>query len=145
MTADNTLHNSEMLDFSNIDRIRELRDQIFMYNREIGRIAAPIANGTDSLETLYGIYKSVIDEKKEANAYERKKFLMAVMYLFSPVTLAGGKMRSGLRQKLAAIMGVKNHTTLSANLQDVMMLYRTYRDFRRDVNLIIKTFFEKIS
>lgn len=145
MTADNTLQNAEMLDFSNIDRIRELRDQIFMSNREIGRIAAPIANGTDSLETLYGIYKSVIDEKKEANAYERKKFLMAVMYLFSPVTLAGGKMRSGLRQKLAAIMGVKNHTTLSANLQDVMMLYRTYRDFRRDVNLIIKTFFEKIS
>ncbi len=130
----------DRLDFSNINRIRKLRNSINLANVEINEIATPYTCDMESLISVYRIFKSIVGEQSETTSYGRKKFLMAVMDLSPPMPLAGGKMRSGLRQKLADVMNIKTHTTISANLQDVMILYRNYRDFRRDVNMIIKNY-----
>ena len=51
------------------------------------------------------------------------------MYLFSPSSLAGGKMTAGLREQMSRVLGVQSKSTISDNCTDVVFLYQNYGDF----------------
>ncbi|RHT78644.1 hypothetical protein DW736_18185, partial [Coprobacillus sp. AM28-15LB] len=67
---------------------------------------------------------------------QRKKFIFIILYLFSPSSLAGGKMASGLRPEIAKVLGVQSECTISDNCADVVFLYQNYGDFSGDIEYL---------
>ena len=65
------------------------------------------------------------------------------MFLYSPGTLAGGKIGKGIRDALAKVLGFKAPTAISNLCTDVMFLYSNYKDFRRDINCIYVQILER--
>lgn len=127
-----------------LDRVKEMktiRIRMREQKRRMEVLAQPPVADMSRLHDVYDVYLRVLDRRNKGgyrhDIYERKKFLMAALYLFSPASLAGGKMLVGLRSRLAEILGVRNHATISENASGVMVLYHGYRDFRRDVDAII--------
>lgn len=60
------------------------------------------------------------------------------MAIYSPRTLAGGKMRMGIRPIITKLFGLDAPTPISDNIRDVGILFRTDRVFRRDVTRMMK-------
>ncbi|MCM1297414.1 MAG: hypothetical protein NC311_17895 [Muribaculaceae bacterium] len=105
-------------------------------------IAEPILTDFSLLPVLYDAYLDVFRERGQLHyanrVYHRKKFLLIVMSLYSPITLVGGRMRTGLRKKLAKLFCIPSESTVSDNIKDLLNYYNLYRDFRRDVDVIYK-------
>ena len=68
---------------------------------------------------------------------QRKKFIFIILYLYSPSSLAGDKMASGLRNELSKVLGIQAKSTISNNSADLVFLYQyNYMNFRNDVEFI---------
>ena len=68
---------------------------------------------------------------------QRKKFIFIILYLYSPSSLAGDKMASGLRNELSNVLGIQAKSTISNNCADLVFLYQyNYMNFRNDVEFI---------
>ena len=66
------------------------------------------------------------------------------MYLYSPGSLAGGKMKSGLRNKIAEALGVKAMSAVSNKLDSITFSYKLYKYFRQDLNRILSGIQERL-
>ena len=67
---------------------------------------------------------------------QRKKFIFIILYLFSPSSLAGGKMTAGLREEMSKVLGIQSKSTISDNCADVVFLYQNYGDFSGDIEYL---------
>jgi hypothetical protein len=67
----------------------------------------------------------------------RKKFLYAILYIFSPSTLVGEVMRHKLRDCVSKVIGC-TPTGVSRDYKTSLFFYATYKEFRDDVNSIIR-------
>jgi len=76
--------------------------------------------------------KEAGDWGERPGTWERKKFIFVALSLMSPLTLAGARLRRGLRGKMARLMGCEP-TSVSHDIRDLLFLYRNYPSFRRDV------------
>lgn len=135
-----------VVDTDRISTIRTLRDSFMQLSSEIEQASKPILGNIGDMEMVFRKYLETcgIPETSVLDSYQRKKFLMVALYLYSPRTLAGGKMKSGLRNALARTLNVKTQTSISENSANLMGLYRGYRDFRRDVNLTLVAIYEEL-
>lgn len=117
--------------------IREKSLELLQVSNELGE---PMLDDLSLLPKIYDAYLSVFKRrgcpKKAAQVYNRKKFLLIVLYLYSPKTLAGDRMRVGLRDKLSELFGLTTGTPISDNCANILFDYEKYRDFRRDVDVI---------
>ena len=85
------------------------------------------------------IYK-VFEELKgnEIKVNDRKEFVFAVIYLYSPNKFFGGKMPQGLRRAITKATKVTFASVISATCTELMVLYTTYSDFRQGVDELIQ-------
>lgn len=130
----------DVIDYDKIAEIQRLRNESKNISIRINALSVPLLTDLDMLENVYKEYLSVVSARIAPPAHNRKKFLLASLWLFSPKTLAGCKMRSGMREKLAEILNIKSPSLISDNCDNLIILYRTYREFRQDVNIIVKKF-----
>lgn len=79
------------------------------------------------------------------SVYERKLFIFLILTIYSPRTLAGGKMKLGLRDELGKLFGLNARTPISDNARDVAFLYRTDRIFKRDATRLMKMAYKYFS
>ena len=63
-------------------------------------------------------------------------FYIVILYLYSPSALGGSKMRRGLREKIAKVLGC-TCSNVSHDYKNISFYYVTYRSFRNDVNEIL--------
>lgn len=84
------------------------------------------------------IYK-VFEELKgnEIKVNDRKEFIFAVIYLYSPNKFFGGKMPQGLRRAITKAAKVTCASVISATCTELTVLYTTYSDFRQNVDELI--------
>lgn len=128
------------LDFKRIERIAEIRREKESLTREGMALAAPILNDVGLVRETYRIFTGILDGRGPApdsgRVLTRKKFIFIVLYLFSPDALAGGKIKAGLREEMSRVLGIQSKTVISNNLDDIMFLYRNYKDFREDIEYL---------
>lgn len=136
------------IDFIKVMTLKDLRDKSTELAHTMEELSKPILDDLNLLPIIYEVFCNCMEKRFDAPAansvYQRKKFLLVVMYLYSPRTLAGGKMRLGLRDELSRLLGLNAKTPISDNCSDVVTLYKTYRDFRRDVDLIYDAVVRKL-
>ena len=127
--------------FSNIFELKSIREQKYRLSERESEIAKPVLTDLGMIDTLYEWFKEIALEGKElpkGNVSQGKKFIFIILYLYSPTTLAGGKMRAGLREKLAEVFPIKEKSVVSNNTNNLVFSYQLYKYFRQDVERIYK-------
>lgn len=124
--------------FSQIAEIRSIRDQKARLSERERELTKPMLTNLDMIPTLYDWFKEIISQKEtfRANVSQRKKFMFIILILYSPDALADGKMKRGLRDKLAEIFGINGKSTISDNLNGLYLSYQLYKYFRQDIHRI---------
>ena len=127
--------------FSNIFELKSIREQKYRLSERESEIAKPVLTDLGMIDTLYEWFKEIALDGKElpkGNVSQRTKFIFIILYLYSPTTLAGGKMRAGLREKLAEVFPIKEKSVVSNNTNNLVFSYQLYKYFRQDVERIYK-------
>ena len=130
--------------FSEIAEIKSIREQKSKLSEREKELTEPILTDLDMIGMLYRWFQEIISQKeifRSGNVTQRKKF---ILFLYSPSTLAGGKMKNGLRDKLAEVLGVNAQTTISNNRNNLVFSYQLYKYFRQDVDWIYGEMMERI-
>lgn len=126
------------LNFNKIVHLKKIRIEKSRLSEEENLLAMPILLDKNLICKIYDIFCELLQEngvKPSINSVsQRKKFIFIILYLFSPSTLAGGKMLCGLRDELAKVLKVQSKTTISDNCNDIVFLYQNYADFWKDIN-----------
>ena len=119
------------LDFDKIKRIRKIRSVKSDLSKEENILIKPILSDKKLIPLIYK--KS---DEGISTVMQRKKFIFIILYLYSPSSLAGDKMASGLRNELSKVLGIQAKSTISNNCANLVFLYQNYIDFRNDVEFI---------
>lgn len=104
----------------------------------------------DDLERVYEVFNLCVEAYMEAYPDTKnlkregyKQILFVLLFIFSPKTLSGSKMREGLRDKLSTNLKISPQS-ISHSIANLMFFYTVYKDFRYDVNYIFTYVFEKL-
>ena len=130
------------IDIGKIAALRKLRAKVNELSIVMKELGEPMLYDLTLLPKIHKAYESVFIRRgcaEEAKAVRnRKKFLLIALYLYSPEALAGGRMRVGLRKKVSELFGLSTSTPISDNCSGLIVQYRAYADFRRDVDIIFR-------
>lgn len=128
------------LDFKKIERIREIRKEKSLLSEEENKLSAAVLIDRGQMlkvkDYIFDILKEEDCPVKDSIAQTRRKFVFVVLYLYSPSTLAGGKMPDGLREAIANSFGIQAKSSISNDFSDMVFQYEHYTDFRKDVHYI---------
>jgi len=121
-----------------IEEIQILRARKSELEKQETQLSVPLLSDLSLIDMLYTWFGEKLAERDCAphieSVVQRKKFLFIILYLYSPTTLAGGKMIRGLRDKLAQVLELHSRTTISDNCADIVFLYNRYKYFKNEVN-----------
>lgn len=134
--------------FDKIIRIKKIRIEKSELSDEENKLTTPSITDKSLIPEIYNVFRELLDERGCApnieSVIQRKKFIFIILYLFSPSTLAGGKMASGLRDYLADILGIYSKSTISDNCSDIVFLYQNYADFSDDIAWLYNRIVERL-
>ena len=124
-----------------LDELRRVRSEIERLRDAERRLSVPIVINEGMIGNLYDVFSMTLKwlhpDGNPKDTENRKKFLYAIIYLFSPATLVGGVMRHRLREIVSRITGC-TPTGVSRDYKTAMFFYATYNEFRKDVDIIIR-------
>lgn len=123
-----------MIDVSKIDRIEHLRDEEVRIRKEQNSIKGDVEYGIERLRIIYAVTRAKAAERDFSESKVREYFLFVALYVFDPTSIVR-KMRKGLRQDLARVLGVSENN-ISHLTKHILFRYRHYRSFREDCDLI---------
>lgn len=136
------------LDFNKITRLEKIRVEKSELSREENALISPVLKDNRLVRVVHGIFTGILNERGSPPGVDsvltRKKFIFIILYLFSPGTLAGGKIKAGLREEMSRVLGIQSKTVISNNLDDIMFLYRNYKDFREDTGHLYTGILERL-
>lgn len=134
--------------FSEIAEIKSIREQKSRLSERERELTKPTLTDLEMIGTLYEWFKEILESRdcpgRVESVTQRKKFIFIILFLYSPSALAGGKMKNGLRDKLAEVLGVNAQTAISDNRNGLLFSYGLYRYFRQDVDWIYGGILERL-
>ena len=123
--------------FNKISEIKSIREKIAGLKSVESELSKPRLSDFDFVSTIYEWFLELSSQSpKRDKATLRKEFIFIILILYSPGALLGDKMKSGLRNKIAEVMGVKATSAISNKLDSVSFSYRLYKYFRQDLKRI---------
>lgn len=136
------------INMGKIAALRMMREKVLELSRIFEELGEPILTDLSLLPAIHEAYKRVFARRgcpQDAMLVRnRKKFLMVVLYLYSPKALVGDRMRMGLRKLISELFGLTTSTPISDNCAGLIVEYKAYADFRRDVELILDEVFASL-
>ena len=131
-------------EFSSIIELKSIREQKSRITERENELASPELKDLTLIPKIYGWFKEILAGRdcppNPESVTQRKKFLFIVLFLFTPSTLAGGRLPNGVRSALAEVMPDVSPCVISNNIADILFIYQNYNDFRSDIGEI----YEKI-
>ena len=98
-----------------IIRIKRIRMEKSILSEEENALSEPILTDQSLICKIYQHFTCTLNEMgcppNPKSVTQRKKFIFIILYLYSPSTLAGGKMARGLREELSKTLGVQSTST----------------------------------
>lgn len=127
-----------------VDRLREIRNAKSELSAEENMMCMPLIEDLTLIDDIYKVFLGYIkDNNLELNSNERRKFIVVVLYLYSLGTLAGGKMKNGIRDRLAEVTGC-TCTLISHNCENLIFQYTHYKEFKEGVDELMRRVVETL-
>ena len=131
-----------------VEQLRAIHAEMEELKDRERRLSEPIVENMGMIRNLYDVFRLSLkrqDPKAEPDSTaDRKKFLYAILYIFSPATLVGEVMRHRLRECVSAVIGC-TPTGVSRDYKTGLFFYSTYTDFRESVNKVIRDMLEYLN
>lgn len=119
----------------NIKQIELSKRNLINAIRDCDLVSKPRLTNVHLIGDIYEIYKNTVGGN--IMNHHRKEFIFVVIYLYDPMRLFGGKIKSGLREKIGEVLGVKSKNVISNFCSELLVLYHHYADFREHVDIAI--------
>lgn len=119
-----------MFDTKKIERIHTLAISRQQINEEMREELRPKVRSKTTISFLFGALT--------AAGVARDVILFVLLYLSAPEVLAEQNMRRGLRNTFATLFGYKSGSAISVRSRNLFFRFRTYKDFRDDVETAIE-------
>ena len=127
-------------EFSSIVELKAIREQKSRLTERENELASPELKDLSLIPEIYSWFKEILFCRDRATNPEsvinRKKFLFIALFLFTPSTLAGGRLPNGVRAALAEVLPEVSPCVISTNIADVLFIYQNYKKFRSDIEYI---------
>lgn len=132
--------------FSVIYEIKSIQEDIARLSLRKSELTRPMLSNLDLIPTLYDWFLEAAKKLPKRNkSILNKEFIFIVLFLYSPGTLAGGKMKNGLRSKIGDTLGIIGKSSISDKLDSLVFHYRMYKYFRNDLNHIYSSIKKRIN
>lgn len=118
-----------------IMKLSEIKERKAVLSREEQSLSEPPMSDLTMIGNIFDMFMDYCDGVKKQLLF-RKMFIFIILYFYSPSALAGSKMRRGLRERIAAVLGCTS-SNISHDYKNVSFYYMTYRSFRQHVNCAI--------
>lgn len=124
-----------------VEELKRVHSEIEALKEREKKLSVPIVFNMGMIRNLYDVFCVSLKRQdptaspKDTNS--RKKFLYAILYIFSPATLVGEVMRHKLRECVAKILDC-TPTGVSRDYKTGIFFFATYSEFRESVMGIIK-------
>lgn len=127
-------------EFSAVSELKSIREQKSRLSEREQELAKPILTDSGLIPMIFEWYCELKGNcglpERRAGASFRQKFIFIILFLYSPSTLAGGKIAKGIRDVLADILGFNAPTGISNLCVGVTFNYNNYKDYRADINYL---------
>lgn len=124
-------------EFSSIVELKSIREQKSRLSERENELASPELKDLTLIPKIYGWFKEMLAGRdcppNPESVTQRKKFLFIVLFLFTPSTLAGGRLPKGVRAALAEVLSEVSPCVISSNIADILFIYKNYKEFRSDI------------
>lgn len=128
-----------------INRLIEIRNIKSELSKEENLLLVPTLEDISKIDDIYDVFKGYVeDNNQEFDTTRRQQFLFVVVFLYSVGTLAGGKMKVGLRDKISEVTGC-GKTLISHNCINLLFQYTHYKEFKDGVDELMRRVSERIS
>jgi len=128
-----------------IGRVREIRTLKSQLSTEEGELTRPMLDDLSLIDDIYECYQAYLaDNNIPITSAERRKFILVVLFLYSAGALAGGKMKLGIRDRVAEVTGC-TRSLISHNCENLMFHYEHYKDFKDGVDDILRRVKSKLT
>ena len=122
-----------------VDELRRIRSKIELLREEEKELSVPLVMNMGMIRNLYDVYilslKMQDPTADPLDTINRKKFIYAILYIFSPSTLVGEVMRHKLRECVSSVLGF-TPTGVSRDYKTGLFFYSTYKEFRESIDII---------
>ena len=131
-------------------KLKAIKVELHKQEREITRqaeeLSKPILSDKKQIKVLYEWFENLREEEKltGSRSVHNRQFLFVVILLFSPSTLAGEKLRPGIRNELAEVFKCKSPSSISNLCSDVLLWYQSYEGFRKSTDALYSKLIDKI-
>lgn len=130
-----------------IDSIVGIKSRINQLQEEQRLLTSPQYHDHNLIKQMYQVFCNTLKElKADANpraAIERCKFSLLMMLLYNPSSFAGGRLKNGLRDRIAEAAQCQS-TIISHDVKSAIGYIRYYRNFREDVNFLYNKLCETV-
>ena len=127
-------------EFSVVSELKTIREQKSRLSERENEISTPIIFDLSYIKIIYEWFCEIRGERncpgRNESVHIRKQFIFIILFLYSPSTLAGGRMPVGLRDAIAEAVDLKDITFISHNVETVVFMYQNYKDFRQDIEYL---------
>ncbi|WP_197018049.1 hypothetical protein [Prevotella sp. HUN102] len=124
-----------------IRRIEKARTALRQAIVENELATSPKLKDLSLMPKMYEVFEEMKGRNITVN--DRKEFIFAVIYLYSPCKFFGGKMPQGMRKAISRTMKIDS-TCISRTCTELMVLYTTYSDFRQGVDELLNAVLKKL-
>lgn len=124
--------------FSKIYELKSIRgEKAKLSNREI-ELCRPDIIDIGMLSVVHEWFREILglsDGKKETTI-QRMKFIFIALFLFTPSSLAGGKMPDGMREAISRLYPSLAPCVISNNKKSSLFFFDLYRLYKSDIEKI---------
>lgn len=131
--------------FSVIYEIKSIQEDITRLSLRKSELTCPILSDLDLIPALYNWFMEAAKKLPKRNkSILNKEFIFIVIFLYSPGTLAGGKMKLGVRKRIADTLNINACTAVSNKCTEIVFMYKIYKYFRDDLHILYSEIMSKI-
>ena len=123
-------------EFLEIEELKSIHEEkLRLMEREMA-LSTPLLTELEYIPMLYKWYcelSGCCEEAGVQNTDQKGQFLFVILFFYSPIALVGGRIVSGVRDKLAQLFGFTSPSAVSNLCKLIKSFYTTYKGYRKIV------------
>ena len=122
------------IDIEKLHEYNSTQNKIDKLVRAERQLLQPVCTDMARLDSIFRLFSERNPMTGADRFMLRKQFLFIAVWLYSPRTLVNKKLKSGMRDKLVSVLGLRSPSCVSNEISDLLFFYERYRDFRAGVD-----------